>query len=158
MALPITLTAPYLLRLTAALTACLPWLQSALLLGLRLLMAKAFFLAGLTKLQDWEVTLLLFTDEYKVPLLSPAVAAVLGTGGELVLPVLLVLGLAGRFGALGLFVMNIVAVISYPDLAPAARQEHFYWGIILATLTVFGSGKFSVDGSLLKGFWAKLAV
>jgi putative oxidoreductase len=136
-----------------SINALLPWLQSALQLGLRLYMAKAFFLAGLTKIRDWETTLLLFTDEYKVPLLSPSLAAVMGTGGELVLPVLLALGLAGRFGAMGLFFMNIVAVISYPSLAEAARQEHFYWGVMLAVLALFGSGKFSVDGLLLSRWW-----
>lgn len=142
--------------LSAGLEALLPWLQSALQLGLRLYMAKAFFLAGLTKIRDWETTLLLFTDEYKVPLLSPPLAAVMGTGGELVLPALLALGLAGRFGATGLFFMNIVAVISYPSLAEAARQEHFYWGVMLAVLLLFGSGRFSVDGTLLKRFWSSL--
>ena len=59
----------------------------------RLYVAQVFFLSGLTKLRDWETTLFLFTEEYKVPVLPPAVAAVMGTGGELVLPVLLVLGL-----------------------------------------------------------------
>src|SRR5690606_34785283 len=62
----------------------------------RAYLAQVFFLSGLTKIRDWEITLLLFTEEYQVPLLSPQVAAVMGTGGELVLPVLLLLGLAGR--------------------------------------------------------------
>jgi len=157
MALHSNSTAPFLLRFNTILTRTLPWLQSALLLGCRLYIAKAFFLAGLTKLRDWEVTLLLFTDEYKVPLLSPAVAAILGTAGELFLPLLLALGLAGRFAALGLFFMNIVAVISYPGLAEAARQEHFYWGIMLSTLVLFGSGKFSADATVLHRFWKRFS-
>lgn len=128
-----------------------PWAQSVLLLFLRLHVAQAFFLSGLTKIRDWDTTLFLFTEEYQVPLLPPALAAVFGTAGELGLPVLLVLGLFGRLGALGLFVVNIVAVISYPGLAEAALAQHFTWGVMLATIALFGSGLFSLDALL--GRW-----
>jgi len=87
----------------------------------------------------------LFTDEYRVPLLSPALAAFMGTAGELVLPVLLVLGLAGRFSALGLFVVNAVAVISLSEIAPAALQQHIFWGALLAGLAIYGPGRWSLD-------------
>lgn len=112
--------------------------------------AEAFFLSGLTKLRDWDTTLLLFSDEYHVPLLPPPVAAVMGTGGELVLPLLLALGLGGRFAALGLSVMNVVAVISLSEIAPAALQQHITWGVLLAMLAVFGSGNWSADSLLVK--------
>lgn len=157
MAVDSNTSASSFMRLSDLFRRSLPWLQSALLLGCRLYLARAFFLAGLTKIRDWEVTLLLFTDEYKVPLLSPELAAILGTGGELFLPILLALGLAGRLGALGLFFMNIVAVISYPGLAEAARQEHFYWGIMLLTVFLFGSGKFSADATVLHRFWKRFS-
>ena len=111
----------------------------------RLYVGQAFFLAGLTKLRDWDITLLLFTEEYKVPLLSPEVAAVMGTAGELVLPVLLVLGLAGRFAALGLSVVNVVAVLSLSEIAPAAMQQHITWGVLLAVLVLYGLGKWTID-------------
>jgi putative oxidoreductase len=112
--------------------------------------ANVFFLSGLTKLRDWDTTLLLFSEDYQVPLLPPPVAALMGTGGELVLPVLLVLGLGGRFAALGLSVMNAVAVVSLSEIAPAALQQHITWGVLLAMLAVFGSGAWSLDGRLLK--------
>jgi putative oxidoreductase len=111
----------------------------------RLHVAQVFFLSGLTKLRDWGTTVALFTDEYHVPLLSPPVAAALGTAGELVLPVLLVLGLGGRFSALGLFVVNAVAVISLSEIAPAAFQQHVLWGSLLAALAIFGLGSWSFD-------------
>lgn len=111
----------------------------------RLYVAQAFFASGLTKLRDWDITLSLFADEYHVPLLSPAVAAAMGTAGELVLPVLLVLGLGGRFAALGLSVVNAVAVISLSEIAPAALQQHVTWGVLLAALVVFGCGSWAVD-------------
>jgi len=111
----------------------------------RLYVAQVFFLAGLTKLRDWETTLFLFTEEYKVPVLPPAVAAVMGTGGELVLPVLLALGLGGRFAALGLSVVNAVAVISLSEIAPAALQQHILWGALLTGVAIYGPGPWSVD-------------
>ena len=131
--------------LNQGLTQALDALQPLAALLARLYVAQVFFLSGLTKLRDWDTTVALFTDEYKVPVLSPAMAAAMGTAGELVLPVLLVLGLGGRVGALGLSVVNIVAVISLSDIAPAALQQHISWGILLAGLAVFGSGRWSVD-------------
>ena len=99
-------------------------LQPAAALLARGYVAEAFFKSGLTKLRDWDSTLALFQDEYKVPLLPTDVAAVMGTGGELVLPVLLLLGLGARLGALGLSVINGVAVLSLAEIAPAALQQH----------------------------------
>ncbi|MDO8888436.1 MAG: DoxX family membrane protein [Hydrogenophaga sp.] len=114
-------------------------------LAARVYLAQVFFLSGLTKIRDWETTLLLFTEEYKVPLLSPQLAAISGTAGELVLPVLLLLGLAGRFSALGLSVVNVVAVVSLAEIAPAALQQHITWGVLLAALAIYGVGRWSVD-------------
>ncbi len=114
-------------------------------LAARLYVAQVFFASGLTKIRDWETTLALFEDEYQVPLLSPALAAVLGTAGELVLPVLLALGLAGRFAAAGLFVVNAVAVISLAEIAPAALQQHVFWGSLLVALLLWGPGRWSLD-------------
>ncbi len=127
------------------LTRALDALQPLAAFLARLYLAQVFFMSGLTKLRDWGTTVALFTDEYHVPLLSPGVAAALGTAGELVLPVLLVLGLGGRFSALGLFVVNVVAVISLSEIAPAALQQHVFWASLLAGLCVFGLGSWSLD-------------
>jgi len=118
-------------------------------LAARLYVAQAFFLSGLTKLRDWNITLALFQDEYQVPLLPPAVAAVAGTTGELVLPVLLALGLAGRFAAAGLSVVNVVAVVSLAEIAAPALQQHVFWGSLLLGLLLWGPGRWSVDGAWL---------
>jgi putative oxidoreductase len=126
-------------------SAALDRLQPAAALAARLYVGQVFFLSGLTKLRDWETTVALFSDEYRVPLLSPAAAAFMGTAGELLLPVLLVLGLAGRFSALGLFVVNAVAVISLSEIAPAALQQHIFWGALLAGLAIYGPGAWSLD-------------
>ncbi len=120
-------------------------LQPLLLLGLRLYVARVFFMSGLTKIHDWSVTLALFTNEYHVPVLPPAVAALLGTAAELSMPVLLVLGLGSRFAAGVLFVFNIVAVISYAALPDIAVKDHILWGTMLLVLTICGPGKIALD-------------
>jgi putative oxidoreductase len=133
------------LDLWALLTRLLDRLQPLAALLARLYIAQVFFLSGLTKIRDWGTTVALFTDEYKVPMLSPAVAAAMGTAGELLLPMLLVLGLGGRFSALGLFVVNAVAVVSLSEIAPAALQQHVFWGSLLAGLSIYGLGPWSAD-------------
>jgi putative oxidoreductase len=135
---------PALSRLLAALES----LQPLALLAARVYVARVFFLSGLTKLRDWETTVALFTDEYHVPLLSPEVAAVMGTFGETVLPVLLVLGLGGRVAALGLFIVNAVAVISLAEIAEPALMQHVFWGSLLLGLVLWGPGRWSVDQRL----------
>ncbi|MEK8046513.1 DoxX family protein [Ideonella margarita] len=128
-------------------------LQPLAQLAARLYVAQVFFASGLTKLRDWDTTLALFESEYQVPLLPPELAAWAGTAGELVLPVLLVLGLFGRFGALGLSVLNIVAVLSLADIAPAALQQHQFWGSLLLALLLWGPGQWSADAWLAaRGF------
>jgi putative oxidoreductase len=127
------------------LAAALDSLRPAAALAARLYVARAFFLSGLTKIHDWDTTLALFNDEYHVPLLPPELAAVMGTTGELVLPVLLVLGLGGRFAALGLSVVNVMAVLSLEEIAPAALQQHVFWGSLLAAIAIYGPGKWSLE-------------
>lgn len=128
------------------------WLAPALDFGIRLLVASVFFKAGLTKLASWSSTLALFENEYAVPLLSPQVAAYLGTGVELGLPVLLVLGLGTRLAAIVLFVFNIVAVISYPDLSEVGLRDHQYWGLLLLLTAFHGPNRLSFDHFLRRKF------
>lgn len=125
-------------------------LQPLALLAARLHVALVFWRSGLTKLQDWDTTLALFQDEYQVPLLPPELAAWMGTAGELLLPPLLALGLAGRFGAAGLSVVNAIAVLSLAEIAPAALQQHLLWGVLLLAVLLWGPGRWSLDAWLLK--------
>lgn len=130
------------------------WGGTLLLLGLRVYLGLVFFKSGLTKITDWDSTLALFRDEYQVPLMPPDLAAVCGTTGELLLPLLLWAGLLSRPAALGLFFVNLMAVISYPLLltfdCPAALNDHRYWGILLLVLAMFGPGRLSVDAMIAK--------
>jgi putative oxidoreductase len=137
-------------RLMALAVTGLDALQPLAALAARLYVAQAFFLSGLTKLRDWDTTLALFTDEYKVPWLSPAWAAALGTAGELALPLLLTAGLATRFAALGLSVVNVVAVIALGEIAAPALQQHLFWGALLFGVAVYGPSRWSVDHALAR--------
>lgn len=120
-------------------------------LGIRLLLAEAFFKSGLTKIKSWDSTLYLFSDVYQVPLLNPELAAYLATSAELALPVLLVLGLFTRFAAAGLFILNGVAVISYySELSEAGLNQHLYWGILLAVLLMISRSRWTLDALLEK--------
>ena len=124
------------------------YLAPLLDLGLRLYLANVFFKSGWTKVLSWDSTLYLFNDVYHVPLLPPDVAATMAASAELGLSVLLVLGLLGRFAASGLFILNVVAVISYADLSEAGLNQHLSWGILLGVLLVLSRGQWSIDALL----------
>jgi putative oxidoreductase len=130
-------------------------------LCLRLWVADAFFRSGLVKIANMDSTIALFENEYHVPLLPPDFAAYLGTGVELVVPVILALGLFGRLTAGFMFVYNAICVISYPDLWPNGFwtdlfgdgfKDHKIWGLMLLVTLIYGPGKLSVDYLLMKFF------
>ena len=120
--------------------------ESLLLLVARFGIASVFFLSGRTKVDGWltisDSAYSLFETEYRLPLLSPYVAAHAATYAEHFFPVLLVLGLFTRFAALGLFGMTLVIeVFVYPDAWPT----HLSWAAILMPLIARGGGRWSVD-------------
>lgn len=132
------------------------WVGPLTLLLMRLWVADAFWRAGIVKFADPEGTRVLFEHLYHVPVLASGAAAVLGTWIELLAPWLLGLGIAGRLTALFLFVYNLVAVISYPDLwphgfwidllNPGAFADHKAWAMLLLAITAWGPGPWSLDG------------
>jgi putative oxidoreductase len=122
-------------------------------LVVRLWLARVFFMSGLTKIQSWDSTLSLFENEYNVPFLPPELAAYMGTFTELFFPVLLVLGLGTRFAAGVLFVFNIIAVISYPDLGEVGLKDHQYWGLLLLLPLLHGPGKIAIDHFIRRRFF-----
>ncbi|HEY6456081.1 MAG TPA: DoxX family protein [Steroidobacteraceae bacterium] len=115
---------------------------SLLAIPLRLAVATVFWNSGQTKLANWDATLQLFEDDYKVPLLPPDFAAHLGASIELSTPVLLVLGLLTRPAALVLLGMTtIIEVFVYP----LAWPTHIQWAAMLLVLLCRGAGRYSVD-------------
>lgn len=120
---------------------------------LRIYVAKIFFLAGWSKTQDWEMTISLFTDEYQVPWLTAQIAAWLCTLAELIFPVMLLLGFWRPLAALGLLVVNVMAVISYYHVLqemPVTLQIHLEWSLMLFLLICQPVQKLSIDYLLIK--------
>ena len=115
-------------------------------LAVRLWIARVFFNSGRVKIADWNSTIYLFQDEYKVPVLPPEVAAAIGASFELAMPVFLVLGLGARFAALPLIGMTLVIQFMLGARDPAYDNvEHFYWLFLLGMIVVRGSGTLSLD-------------
>jgi len=122
------------------------WLEavpySLLAIPARLAIAEVFWSSGQTKLANWDATLQLFEEEYKVPLLPPDFAAQMGAAVELTTPVLMVLGLLTRPAALVLLGMTtVIEVFVYPQAWPT----HIQWAAMLMFLLFRGPGKLSLD-------------
>ena len=115
---------------------------SILQLGMRVGVGMVFFKAGLLKYNSFEFAIKLFEDEYKVPLLAPAVAARIAMMNELTTSTLLFAGLATRLATLPLLGMiSVIQIFVYPSAWP----DHELWGSILIFLLTRGPGPFSID-------------
>ena len=130
------------------------WLEAvpyaSLALPLRLAVATVFWNSGMTKLANWDTALALFTDEYRVPLLLPELAAYMAASVELSTPVLLVLGLLTRPAAAVLLGMTaVIEVFVYP----LAWPTHIQWAAMLLVLLCRGAGTISLDHWLWQRFW-----
>jgi putative oxidoreductase len=117
----------------------------------RLALANVFFRSGLTKLASWDTTILLFENEYHVPLLPPELAAYLATAVELAAPVALVLGLGTRFAAAAMLGMTLVIQIF---VYPGSYPDHLLWAGPLLLLVLRGAGAWSADAFLRRKFIA----
>jgi len=113
-----------------------------LALPLRAAVATVFWNSGTTKLASWDTTLALFSDEYKLPLIPPEIAAPMAASIELTMPVLLVLGLFTRGAALVLLGMTtVIEIFVYPQAWPT----HIQWAAMLLVLLCRGPGAISFD-------------
>jgi putative oxidoreductase len=108
----------------------------------RLAIAGVFLKGGLTKTANWILTVQLFADEYKVPVLPPEIAAAMSVTFELGCSILLVLGLATRLATLPL--LGMLAVIQ-TFVYPHSWSDHLTWGSILLFLLTRGGGALSLD-------------
>lgn len=129
------------------------WLErfpmSVLLLLIRVGVGMVFFKAGLLKYSSWEFTVLLFRDEYKVPILAPEFAARMAMIQELTLPILLFLGLGARLATLPLFgMLLVIQTFVYPH----AWADHLFWGGALAVILTRGAGAISLDHLISRWF------
>lgn len=130
----------------------------------RFSIAAVFWQSGQTKVQGFAVNLVdgtfelgmpslapftvaLFTDEYKVPLLSPELAAYLATFAEHLFPILILLGLATRFSSLALLGMTLVIQVF---VYPGAYATHGVWAAALLYLISRGPGVLALDHLIAK--------
>lgn len=115
-------------------------------LAARLGIGAVFWFSGRTKvdasLHVTDAAIALFADEYRLPLVSPFVAAHAAAWAEHLFPLLLALGLLTRASALALLGMTLVIeVFVYPDAWPT----HLSWAAVLLTLLRCGGGRLSLD-------------
>ena len=103
-------------------------------LVLRIALAVPFWRSGILKwdgfLQLSDTAVTLFTDEFMLhlpggpyPFPAPTAVAFLSGSGEIIFPILLVLGFATRFAALGLLVMTAIVELTVPEGWPI----HITW-------------------------------
>ncbi len=125
---------------------------SVLGLAARVFPAAVFWMSGQTKVEGWRVTdsaIVLFRDEYALPLIHPEIAAYLAAFAEHFFPILLVIGLASRFSALALLFMTaVIEFLVYPDAWPT----HGVWATCFLLVIARGPGAFSLDYLIARRF------
>jgi len=123
-------------------------------LAARIFPAAVFWQSGQTKVAGFHLkpsAIALFQSEYQLPIIDPTAAAYLSAFGEHFFPVLLVLGLATRFAALGLLFMTaVIEVFVYPGAWPT----HGVWATCFLLLIARGPGEISLDHLIARHFKA----
>jgi len=127
-------------------------LPSLVQLVMRVALAVPFWRSGILKwngflkLSDTAITL--FTNEFMLHLPggpyhfpAPAVLAFLSGSGEILFPVLLVIGFGTRFAALGLLFMTAIVELTVPDGWPI----HITWAAMALGIMAWGPGRISID-------------
>ena len=120
---------------------------------LRIALALPFFRSGLTRWDGFlslsPATAYLFEEEFKLHIFgaeyafpAPVVVAHLVGLAEIALPILLVLGIATRLTALGLFIMTGVIQLVIPD---GWANFHLYWAALALAIIALGAGPLSLD-------------
>jgi len=134
------------------------WLEavpySLLAIPLRLGVAWIFWSSAQVKLINWQRTIELFAEEYRVPLLPPEIAAAMALSIEIACPILLVLGLFTRLAVLVLLGMTaVIQIFVYPEAWPT----HLQWAAMMLVLLCRGAGAFSLDRLLWRWLEPKMA-
>lgn len=130
------------------------------LLAVRIALAVPFFKSGLTKWDDFgrlsAGAVYLFSEEFRLHLFGAEVAypfpklmAAMAGSAEIVLPILLVAGLATRWAAFGLLAMTGIVQLTVPD---GWSNFHLPWAAMALTITVFGPGRVAFDRLLVDRF------
>ena len=122
-------------------------------LALRLALAVPFWRSGLTKWDGFfrlsDTAVYLFTEEFHLHLFGgeytlpvPHLMAFLSSCGEILFPIMLVLGLGTRFAAVGLLAMTAIIQLTIPD---GWANFHLPWAAMALAIVNYGPGKVSLD-------------
>ena len=114
--------------------------------------AGVFWQSGRTKIDGWRVNdtaIMLFRDEFKLPVIDPVLAAHLATYAEHAFPMLLIFGLASRFAALALLIMTLVIQVF---VYPLAWPTHGVWAACFLLIMTRGPGMISLDCLIAQRF------
>ncbi len=113
----------------------------------RISIGAVFWSSGMSKLASWQSTVVLFRQEYKVPVLPPEIAATMAASVELTMPVLLLLGLFSRLATLPMLGMTLVIqTFVYPE----DWVEHLGWATFLLLILTRGPGPIALDNFVAK--------
>ena len=115
----------------------------------RLALAGVFFRSGMTKIANWDLTIQLFQEEYRVPVLPADLAALMATSVELTVPVFLVVGFLTRLACLPLLGMAAVIQIF---VYPASWPDHLMWTALSIFLLTRGAGALSLDHLIFRSW------
>ncbi len=122
-------------------------------LALRFALAVPFWRSGLTKWDGFfrlsDTAVYLFTEEFRLHLFggefalpAPHIMAFLSSCGEILFPIMLVLGLGTRFAALGILAMTAIIQLTIPD---GWTNFHLPWAAMALAIANYGPGKVSLD-------------
>ena len=118
----------------------------------RIFPAAVFWQSGQTKISGWHLkpaAIVLFQNEYQLPLIDPAAAAYASAFAEHLFPLLLVIGLASRFSALALLLMTaVIEVFVYPWGWPT----HGVWAACFLLVIARGPGSLSLDHLIARSY------
>jgi putative oxidoreductase len=121
-------------------------------LAARVFPAAVFWQSGQTKVAGWHLkpsAIVLFQNEYQLPLIDPTTAAYASAFAEHFFPILLVIGLATRFSALALLCMTaVIEIFVYPFAWPT----HGVWATCFLVVIARGPGWLSLDHLIAKRF------
>jgi putative oxidoreductase len=127
-------------------------------LALRVALCVPFWRSGLTKwdgfLQLSDTTVYLFTEEFRLhmfggeyPFPAPHLAAYLSASGEIVFPILLVLGLGTRFAAFGILAMTAMIQLTVPE---GWANFHLAWAAMALAIITYGPGRIALDATIAR--------
>lgn len=133
---------------------------SAVMLGVRLLLAQPFWASGQTRWISFPTelsgsTLFLFKNLFvlhfgffELPIPFPELTAWVTSLGEVILPIVIVLGLFTRLGGLALLAMSIVIELVFPAAfinLTDPMNSHALWMAYGLAIVICGPGLFSLD-------------